>query len=728
MNSQNPERPPSIVRPGPESTHFEDEKVIDLQEAFEMIMSKLPWVIAGTVIVTVIAAIYAFSAQSQYQAEGVLQVALSDRNFANVESSDEMSLTRDDILNTLVATMKSPEVFEKMEDQLNLTSNGKFLDENQTNQISQVKLNKILSSIIDVQLRRNTRLVDVSVKHKDPELAMELVNTFAESFVEFNGERKAQRAQAANQGLFKEAERLQEKVKTSEEELQDYVENQLDINIVEQRALINAKLTSLNADYTESLGIVQQLEGDLAKVEELIAAGELDRLLEVPAVRRDTAVKEARDNLLSQESLLDGLKDRFKEKHPILQDAQSKLKEYDSTLKSLLKSSPRWIESTLDSEKFRMQSTLDSIVAAQDELTTVDGKAIGYNALQRQIESDRAVYESVLTRLKELDVAKELDREVVTVEAKAVEAKKVWPRKPLILAGGFAGGLALSVGLVLFFGFLDHSLKTVDQAEQFLQLPALGAIPVKEKGDKQEKSGIAGERQVMISEPNSTCSESIRSMRATINMLGRREDRQVVLFTSAIPGEGKSFCCVNYAISLAQQGDKTLLIDLDLRRPSISGEFDLERSTPGVSNYVLDQTPLEELVTRKEKDKLHILTAGPKLPNPAEHLAGPHIEELIAEATTKYDRIILDTAPLNAVSDTMALLKYAQVLCLVVRAAKTHRKAVERPLEIMRRSGYQPSGFVLNFLPERPGYGSYYYYYYHGDEYRKGVYGSSDED
>ena len=233
---------------------------------------------------------------------------------------------------------------------------------------------------------------------------------------------------------------------------------------------------------------------------------------------------------------------------------------------------------------------------------------------------------------------------------------------------------------------------------------------------------------MMISEPNSTCSESIRSMRATINMLGRREDRQVVLFTSAIPGEGKSFCCVNYAISLAQQGEKTLLIDLDLRRPSIGSEFDLERSTEGVSNYILNQTPLEDLVIRKEEDRLHILTSGPKLPNPAEHLAGPHIEELLTEVSKKYDRIILDTAPLNAVSDTMSLLRYSQVLCLVVRASKTHRKAVERPLEIMRRSGYKPSGFILNFLPERPGYGSYYYYYYQGDEYRKGVYGSSDED
>ncbi len=700
----------------------------DMREMLQLVLERKWWIISLALMGLIVSSIYAFQAKPEYQARSVLQVALSDSNYANVQAAEEMELTRADFLNTLIQTMKNPDVFEKMEERLGLSSSKIFHEASSTNALSQSQINNALQQMIDVSMRKGTRLVDVKVSHHNRRLVQELANAFAESFIIYNGERKMSYAEAANEGLFKEEERLREKLQKSEQELQDYVETELDVDIKEQRRLISSKLFSLSAEYSLAQSKVKQYEGDLQKVKELIRDDKLIQLLEVPAVREDSAMKAAQENLQKQESLMESLKERYLEKHPAYQDALSKLGEYKTTRDSLLSSAPLWIESALETAKFRMETIGESIALAQDELKEVDNKAIPYNALDRQIQSDQAIYESVLTKLKELDVAKGLDREVITLESKSNGAWQTWPNKPKIIGGGLFAGLALGVGIVFAIGFFDNSLKTVDQAEQFLGLPALGAIPMKQQTDKAEKSGIPGERQVMVNEPNSSCSESIRSLRATINMLGRKEEKQVALFTSAIPGEGKSFCSANYSISLAQQGDRTLLIDLDLRRPSIGNEFEMERSTPGVSNYLLDKTPLEELVARRFDDKLHVLTAGPKLPNPAEHLAGPYIAALIQEACEKYDRVVLDTAPLNAVSDTMSLLQYAQVLCLVVRASKTHRKAVERPLEVMRRSGYKPSGFILNFLPERPGYGGYYYYYYyHGDEYRKGVYGNEEE-
>jgi capsular exopolysaccharide synthesis family protein len=726
-------KPNTEFNPRSPNSEFDDLPLdagskFDMREMIHLLLERKWWIISLALMALIVSLIYAFEAKSEFQARSVLQVALSDRNYADVQAAEEMALTRDDFLNTLIATMKNPEVFEKMEAQLGLSLKKDFHEAASTNVLSQSQLNYTLQQVIDVRMRRGTRLIDVTVTHHDRNLAQELANSFAESFIAYNGERKLRYAEAANEGLFREEERLREKLQKSEQELQRYVETELDVNIIEQRALISSKLTSLSTEYSLALSKVKQYEGDLQKVKALIEEGKLSQLLEVPAVREDPAVSAAQENLQLQESLMESVKLRYLEKHPAYQDALSKLGEYKTTRDSLLTSAPLWIESALETAKFRMETIGESISLAQDELKEVDSKAIPYNALERQVQSDKAIYESVLTKLKELDVAKGLDREVITLESKSNGAWQTWPNKPKIIGGGLFAGLALGVGIVFAIGFFDNSLKTVDQAEQFLGLPALGAIPLKQQTDKGEKSGIPGERQVMVNEPNSSSSESIRSLRATINMLGRKEERQVALFTSAIPGEGKSFCSANYAISLAQQGDRTLLIDLDLRRPAIGNEFEMERSTPGVSNYLLDKTPLEELVVRRFEDKLHILTAGPKLPNPAEHLAGPYIAALIKEACEKYDRVVLDTAPLNAVSDTMSLLQYAQVLCLVVRAAKTHRKAVERPLEVMRRSGYSPSGFILNFLPERPGYGGYYYYYYyHGDEYRKGVYGNEEE-
>lgn len=722
--------------PDASSDKHSNEKMIELHELFLTALSYRYWIISLVITVTLLALVYSLKSEPKYQARGVLQIAISDKNFANVESSDELALTREDILNTLVETMKSPEVFKRMIQNHDLKLNNYASSGTEINPESddtvQLKLQKALAELIQVKLRRGTRLVDVSVILSDPELAVQLVNGFAAAFLEYNAEKKMLRSQSANTGLLQESERLRERLKKSEEALQAFVESELDVNIVEQRVLVSSQLTRLNQSFNDTTEVIDQLESDLLNVRDLLNQNDFERLVEIPAIREDVAVKKARDEFLERQSDFESVQQRYKEKHPVYLDALAVLREAELKVNNLLESSPRWIESKLKNEQIKLKSLEEAIDKTQNDLLLVDNKAIEYNALNRQIETDRAVYENVLTRLKEMDVAKELEREFVTVEIEALEAQQVWPRPVLITALGFMGGTLLSAVGVFLICVTSQSLNTVDQAEHFLELPALGAIPARNKGTQgKKKKGveIAGDRQVMVNDPKSICAESFRTLGATINMLNRSEKRQIVLFTSAVPGEGKSFCSTNYSFALAQQGEKTLLIDLDLRKPSIAKEFGLKNSHKGVSDYLIHDETLENLVIEKEGGKLHVLTAGPKLPNPLEQLNGHYINQLLTEVREKYDRIVLDTAPLNAVSDTLSILKHADVTCLVVRSGKTNKKVVKRPLEVMGRAGMKPSGFVLNFLPERPGYGSYYYYYYdQGYGSGKGVYGSEEDD
>lgn len=250
--------------------------------------------------------------------------------------------------------------------------------------------------------------------------------------------------------------------------------------------------------------------------------------------------------------------------------------------------------------------------------------------------------------------------------------------------------------------------------------------------------------------PSGPIAESFRNLRAALSLLGPEEDRKVFLFTSALPNEGKSFTSVNFALALAHQGQRVLLIDGDLRRPSVHKVFRTEQENeemPGVVDYLVHSVPLNEAVElvatvdseasrrrsvqpARKVGQLFILAGGERAPNPAELLSGESFQRLITEASQAFDRVIIDSAPILAVSDTLLMVPYIQTISVVVRANKTPRNAIHRALTLLDTAGNRPAGVVLNRLPRRRGAGYYYYYASHGygegnGSYGDGVYGQS---
>jgi capsular exopolysaccharide synthesis family protein len=223
--------------------------------------------------------------------------------------------------------------------------------------------------------------------------------------------------------------------------------------------------------------------------------------------------------------------------------------------------------------------------------------------------------------------------------------------------------------------------------------------------------------------------EAFRTLRTALSMLGRVEDRRVFLFTSAMPAEGKTFCSLNYSASLAQMSLKTLLIDADLRRPAV--EICLkgkEQGTAGVTDYLTGKKALLDVVQKTDLENLHFVSAGTTAPNPAELLAQDGLSAMIEDALRHYDRVVVDSAPIHAVSDTLLIVKSVQTVCLVVRAAKTSGRSVMRCIQLLQAAEAPLSGVILNRMPVRRGlgygyYSPYYDYSYHGKYSKKGVYG-----
>jgi len=225
--------------------------------------------------------------------------------------------------------------------------------------------------------------------------------------------------------------------------------------------------------------------------------------------------------------------------------------------------------------------------------------------------------------------------------------------------------------------------------------------------------------------------EAFRTLRASLSLLGDESKKRILLVTSAIPSEGKTFCSVNLAACFAGQGYRTLLVDADLRRPALSATL-LSRDERkgeqyrGLTDVLTSNSTPADSIRKLGIENLFLLPAGRRAPNPAELLSQPKLPELMELLRTQFDRIVFDTAPINAVSDTLGFCRYAEGLILILRAGKTPGRAVTRALQLLKKAGAALSGLVLNRLPK--GRGAAYYYYYYGYPYlANSPYGGSSE-
>lgn len=290
------------------------------------------------------------------------------------------------------------------------------------------------------------------------------------------------------------------------------------------------------------------------------------------------------------------------------------------------------------------------------------------------------------------------------------------PRRLLVLAGALAGGLVLGICFALLRIVLDRSLKTVDQAESFLQLSVLAAVPRLSSRRRRAR------RLPTVVEPQGAIAESFRTLRTSLALLGEPGQRRTFLFTSAVQGEGKSFTASNFAVSLAQQGLRTLIIDADLRLPTLGKVFFDQTPHPGLADVLGADLALNKAWRDSEVPNLAVMTAGNRPHNCAELLAGSGFDRMMQQALTVFDAVVIDSAPVNAVSDTLLLVKLVQSVCLVVHSASTPRNAVARAVRMLREAGAPMAGIVVNFLP--PYGGSANHYHYSQGSYGEGVYGA----
>lgn len=660
------------------------------------------------------AGIYLALAKKSYASRAVILIEQQEKKVLNIQNVTQEDLKAVDVMKTVEQSLLSESLMLRVIRSNHLAGDRRFLPA-RNKPYTDEEMIRTLSRTLSVKLRRGTRLVDLTVQSRSPELARQLAQSFVDEYLREGFDQRLSVSRIANEFLLKEAGRLKTKLEDSDRKLQDYREKNNAVSLIDKQNITVETLKELNLKVTEASARRVRAESDFAQFERLSGGNPRD-LLAIPSVADSRSVQEAKSRVASQEAILAALKQRYRAEHPKYIQARSQLAQinadYDKTVVKAGESIQAAYEAALTNEK-----KLAEALRAQEKTSLDLNKiAIPYNVLVNDVAADREMYQSIVTRLKETDITKALgDNPVRVIESPRISDRPVRPKNALVLLLGAALGLCAGIGGILARDIFDASVHTADDAERRLGMPVLAAVP------RAEKRG-AHSPLPLVDEPYSHTAEAFHSLCTTVSLRDPGETR-ITLFTSACPLEGKTFCAVNHAVALTRHGRRTLIIDADLRRPSVAERLHAAPGSPGLADVFSRAASPEECLQESRIPGLTLLSAGRTgCVHPNELLVRENISRLLASAALKrFDCIIIDSAPILTVSDTLPLIGSAGLVCLVVRASATPAQAVERTARILAEAGANKAGIVLNGIEPSSQPSAYAYEYTAGRDAAKTV-------
>ncbi|MCZ6768517.1 MAG: polysaccharide biosynthesis tyrosine autokinase, partial [Acidobacteria bacterium] len=559
------------------------------------------------------------------------------------------------------------------------------------------------------------RLVDVSHNSHQPEFAAKVINTLVEEFIEQNFENKYKATIRATDFLQKQLEQLKITVEHSEEDLTRYARQHGILNIDERGNIVLQKLADLNQERTR---VQANLISKTARYQVVKDA----TVENFPQSLKNDLIIDLQKRLFELEQNLASLSERFGPDWPEVQNAGKEIHEVREQLGREKENTIREakIEYRVAQDHYQM---LSSALEEHKQLANqLNEDSIQYNILRREVETSKQLYEGLLQRLKEAGVSAGLKSSNIQVVDRGEVPREVYrPRKGLNLALGLMVGLMLGVGLAFLTEYLDDTLKTPDQVEELLALPSLGVIPAIGKprdGTTHLLPAGATDAQSAAILPytpaGSRIWEAYRSFRTSLVLSSSGQQPKTILVTSSFTGEGKTTTAINAGIVFAQTGARTLLIDLDMRKPMLARRFGMGRSD-GMSTFLSGNSDLSSQIRQTAVRSLFVLPGGPIPPNPAELMGSERMEEVLRLLAQYFEYIVIDSPPVLSVTDALVLSPQVDGVVMVIHGGKTPRDAVRRADAHLRDVGAKILGALINNVDMESS--DYYYYYRHYYDY-----------
>ncbi len=698
------------------------------------------WVVLGVaVLITGLAALQTLRKPKVYAASTSLII---DVTAPRVLDNDVKELMGDERSNywfnkeyyaTQNQVITSRAVATRVVDKLGLQHDAAFLglshlDEKTRQQAMQgMDAAGLLQSRISVLPVRDSRVVNIAVEDLDPQRAALLANEVAQAYMAENLALRLRTTENATQWLEERKVELERASQASELALYDFKKNaeMLSVSPETKKSSVSERITTYEATLTQVRTKIAALQGRVEAIRQLQKSSQPGDETWAEAVPgpSDPAIQEYKRRYVEQRAVCVELNERYLPEHPKMLECASKLTVVREDFVRSLTNVVRKAETELAQAVAEEKNLVRMLAVAQDESFQLGRRQIEFERMNREAENNRRLYESVLRRLKDIELSgllRTTNVRVLDPARPSFAPIKPDVRRSVLMALLF--GLVAGCGVVVLLEMLENTVSSQADVEERLGLAFLGFVPRVEG-----KAESPGERDLYVHrQPKSSVAECCRAIRTNLLFMSPDKPFKTLVVTSSGPQEGKSTTCIFLGVAMAQSGNRVLLLDTDMRRPRLHKAFGVPNDV-GISSLVVGEGTLDKAVKSTEVPNLFVLPCGPIPPNPAELLHTQAFADLLKAAGERFDRIVLDSPPLNAVSDSAVLATRADGVVLVLRAGKTNREAARRALRSLADVQAQMYGAILNDLDVMDvryrdtylGYRGYYGHY--GEETKDGV-------
>ena len=708
------------VVPHPSSVYPEEllapSSGLDLKEFIGIIMRR-KWLVAAIALLTLLAVLLiTLMMKPVYQATSTIQIErnakqiISGNMFESVESRSDK-----DFHETQRKLIQSRALARRVINQLGLdtkdTSFGlvssikKALGMSVTDQNSAERTEALFIENLTVQPVSNSQLVAINYDSTDPKLAADITNAIAKTFVRMNLEKRFDTASYSKEFLSENIQQVRQTLETSERALNDYARQYGIVQDVDGESTDTFSLKKLSEELVK-------VERERIEAESLYAQArnaDLSDPTTIATLSKDPEMQEKGSDLAK---LIADRDAQIKRSTSGTSRTIRRLTGQVTRLRAEINAEASTVLATLRSDaeaaKIRQDLIREQLSGLKNSAITTQGNSIKYNTLKREVESNRILYKELLQQFKQVSVAGSVGTNNISIIDKAgVPYEKHKPKLRNNLAFGLLLGLMLGMGAAFLREFMDDSLKGSDEVERITGLPVLGLLPnIKNQSDDQ----IA---LLAHTDPRSPLAEAIRSLRTSLKFSTQLGAPRVTFVTSSNPAEGKSSIALNLATAYAQIGSKVLLVDADLRNPSIHHLLKLE-NLEGLTNYLAGAGNATEISRPCLIKQLRVITSGPIPPDPVELLSGKRMQQLLDVSLNEFDYVIIDGPPVIGLADALVLSNLADATILTVQAGKTRKASLLATLKRLERTSGNIIGTLLTRVDRssNPEYNEDSYYTY----------------
>ena len=727
---------------------FFEEETIDLRHYWRVLM-RFKWDIIGLgFVTTLVTGLVVIGFADIYQSTATLMIESREAQITSIEVLYGINSQQSEYFATQTELLKNRNLAEKVISELNLTQHREFIPEEEDEGLAlnwreyipgflseflnrgsansgahiaaaseeQILLASVLAqyySRLSIEPIRYTQLVKIHFEAEDPALAASVANTLADVYIEENLEQRFQASQKASAYLSERLEGLRARLEESERRLQAFFEQEQLINIQGVTTLNQQELDELTSELTEARRRRSELEAIYRQVKSM-AGRPTDDLMAFPAILNHEAIQFNK----AEADLVDGelaeLAKRYGRNHPRMIALASRQSTAQANLERQVERVRGAIENDFLAAVENERSTQARLEQSKIDLQSINRKSFTLNELEREVDTNRALYDLFFTRIRETDETDDFEATNAIVVDPAVAA--VSPSKPnrsQIVMVAFVAAIMFGIMLAFLREMLDNTIKTPDDVENRLQATMLGLVALQDVSKKEKDKHLAF--MGFIDNTHSGFSESIRTIRTGLSLSSLDQPYKIIAVTSTVPCEGKTTVALNLAIAMGQMS-KVLLIDADLRRSSLAKSLGMPPHSAGLTNVVANSVELKSCIFRDEKCGISILPAGQLSPNPLELIASTKFRALLTELSEQFDHIILDTPPTQAVSDALVMGSIADAVVYVVKAGSTSINSIKSGLSRLRYANANVIGIVLNQVDTKKQA------YYGGNDYYGGYY------